>query len=106
MPSVLSHILNSLASVLSVPVALIQELNLFIRSHLGLYGQLAFDLILLYLVFLLVYKVSRVVLDTALYVILPSVALSLVSSFFLPVAFGYLLPVCVAALIVVNIVRS
>jgi hypothetical protein len=101
MPSVLSHILNSLASVLSVPVALIQELNLFIRSHLGLYGQLAFDLI-----FLLVYKVSRVVLDTALYVILPSVALSLVSSFFLPVAFGYLLPVCVAALIVVNIVRS
>jgi hypothetical protein len=106
MPSVLSHILNSLAGVLSVPVALIQELNLFIRSHLGLYGQLAFDLILLYLVFLLVYKVSRVVLDTALYVILPSVALSLVSSFFLPVAFGYLLPVCVAALIVVNIVRS
>jgi hypothetical protein len=106
MSSVFSHIVDSLADVLSVPIGLIEEANLFFHSHLGLYGQLAFDLVLLYLVFLLVYKVSRAVLDTALYVILPSVVLSLVSSFFLPIAFAYLLPVCVAALIVVNIIRS
>ncbi len=106
MPSVFSHIIDSLAEVLSIPIALIREANLFFHSHLGFFGQLAFDLVLLYLVFLLVYKVSRVVLDTALYVILPSVVLSVVSSFFLPVAFAYLLPVCVAALIVVNVIRS
>jgi hypothetical protein len=106
MSSVFSHIIDSPADVLSVPLGLIQEANLFFYSHLGFYGQLAFDLVLLYLVCLLVYKVSRVVLDTALYVVLPSVVLSLVSSFFLPIAFAYLLPVCVAALIVVNIIRS
>jgi len=106
MPPIISHILDSLAEVLSVPLGLIEEANLFFHAHLGFYGQLAFDLVLFYLIFLVLYKVARAVFDTALYIIIPSVILSLVSSFFLPIAFGYLLPICIAALIVVNIVRS
>jgi hypothetical protein len=106
MPPILTQILESIAEVLSLPIRLIEEANLFFHSHFGLYGQLAFDLVLLYLLFLVAYKITRAVFDTALYVVIPSVILSLVSSLFLPYAFGYILPVCVAALIVVNIFRS
>ncbi len=106
MPPILTQILESIAEVLSLPIRLIEEANLFFHSHLGFYGQLAFDLVLLYLLFLVAYKITRAVFDTALYVVIPSVILSLVSSLFLPYAFGYILPVCVAALIVVNIFRS
>jgi hypothetical protein len=106
MPPVINQILDSLGSIASVPIKLIEEANLFVYSHLGFYGQLAFDLLLLYLLFLIVYKITRAVFDTALYIVIPSVILSLVTSFFLPYAFGYILPVCIAALIVVNIVRS
>lgn len=106
MPPLVTQILRSAAAVFALPIRLIEEANLFVYAHFGFYGQLAFDLVLLYLLFLIAYKVTRAVSDTALYVIVPSVILSLVSSFFLPVAFGYVLPVCVAALIVVNIFRS
>lgn len=106
MPPIVSQILDALAQIATVPIRLIEEANLFFYSHLGFYGQLAFDLLLLYLLFLVAYKITRAIFDTALYVVIPSVILSLVSSLFLPYAFGYILPVCVAALIVVNIFRS
>lgn len=106
MPPVVTQILKSAAEVLAFPIKLIEEANLFFHAHFGFYGQLAFDLLLLYLLLLIAYKVTRAVCDTALYVLVPSVILSLVSSFFLPFAFGYVLPVCIAALIVVNIFRS
>ncbi len=106
MPPVLTPILDSLVEFLDLPIRLIEEANLFFYAKLGFFGQLAFDLILLYVLALAAYKITRVLFDTALYVIIPSVVLSFVSSFFLPFAFGYILPVCVAALIVINIFRS
>jgi hypothetical protein len=106
MPPIVVQILDALAKILSVPIGLVEEANLFFYSHLGFYGQVAFDLVLLYLLFLVAYKITRAVFDTALYVIVPSVILSVVSSLFLPYAFAYILPVCIAALIVVNIIRS
>jgi hypothetical protein len=106
MPPVLIQILNSLTQALALPIELVEEANLFVYSHLGFFGQLAFDLILFYILFLIAYKVTRAVFDVAFYVIVPSVALSAVSSFVLPFGFTSILPVCVVLLIVVNILRS
>jgi hypothetical protein len=106
MPPVLTQIVNSVATVLTAPIKLIEEANLFVYSHLGTLGQLAFDLILFYVLCLIAFKVTKAVFDVAFYVIVPSVALSLVSSFVLPFAFASILPVCVVLLIVVNILRT
>jgi len=100
------QIVNSIAEVLALPIKLVEEANLFFYAHLGFWGQLAFDLILFYLLFLIAYKVTKAVFDIAFYVLVPSVVLSLVSSFVFPFAFGSILPVCVAVLIVINIFRS
>jgi hypothetical protein len=106
MPPLLNQILNSIGQFLSMPIKLVEEANLFVYSHLGFFGQLAFDLILFYILFLIAYKVTRAIFDVAFYVIIPSVALSAVSSFVLPYGFASILPVCVVLLIVVNILRS
>lgn len=102
----MTHVLNSIVEAFALPMKLIEEANLFFYAHLGVLGQLAFDLILFYLLFLIAFKVIKAVFDIAFYVIVPSVVLSLVSSFILPFTFGSILPVCVAVLIVVNTFRS
>lgn len=106
MPPVITRILNSTLEVLAVPIKLVEEANLFFYVHLGFWGQLAFDLVLFYVLFLIAFKVTRAVFDITFYVIVPSVVLSGVSSFVLPFAFGSILPVCIALLIVINIFRS
>ncbi len=106
MPSIITQILNSLLEVFALPIKLVEEANLFVYAHLGFLGQLAFDLVLFYVLFLIAFKVTRALFDIAFYVIVPSVVLSCVTSFVLPFAFGSILPVCVAVLIVVNIFRS
>jgi hypothetical protein len=95
-----------MAGVFALPIKLIEEANLFVYAHLGFWGQLAFDLILFYVLFLIAFKITRALFDVAFYVIVPSVVLSWVSSFLFPFAFVSILPVCLAALIVVNIFRS
>ncbi len=106
MPPILSQIINSIAEISLAPIKLVEEANLFFYAHLGFWGQLAFDLILFYLLFLIAYKVIRAVFDVAFYVIVPSVILSLVSSFVFPFAFVAILPMCLAVLIMINIFRS
>ena len=106
MPPVLTQILNSALQVFGTPIRLIEEANLFVYSYLGFWGQLAFDLVLFYVLFLIAFKVTKALFDVAFYVIVPSLVLSWVSSFLLPFAFASILPVCLAALIVVNIFRS
>lgn len=106
MPSIITQILNSILEVFALPIKWIEEANLFFYAHLGFWGQLAFDLILFYLLFLIAFKVTKAVFDIAFYVIVPSVVLSVVSSFVLPFAFVSILPVCVALLIVINVFRS
>ncbi len=106
MSPLLTQILNPMAGVFALPIKLIEEANLFVYAHLGFWGQLAFDLILFYVLFLIAFKVTRALFDVAFYVIVPSVVLSWVSSFLFPFAFVSILPVCLAALIVVNILRS
>lgn len=106
MPPVLTQILNSAIQVLRAPIRLIEEANLVVYGHLGFWGQLAFDLVLFYVLFLIAFKVTKALFDVAFYVIVPSLVLSWVSSFLFPFAFASILPVCLAALIVVSIFRS
>jgi hypothetical protein len=106
MPPIITQLASPIGDALTLPIKLIQEANLFVYYHLGFFGQLAFDLILFYVLCLVAYKATKAVFDVAFYVIVPSVALSVVSSFLLPFGFVSILPVCVVVLIVVNIIRS
>ncbi len=97
---------NSISEILAVPIQWFKAANGFIYGHLGFWGQLAFDLLLLYLLFLIVFKITKTVVRCVLFVAIPSVVLSFVSSYFLPFSFSIILPVCVVLMIAINIARS
>lgn len=98
--------INSIYEILAVPIQWFKAANALVYSHLGIWGQLAFDLLLLYLLVLIVLKVTKVVVRFALFVVLPSVALTFASSYFLPFSISVILPICVVLMIAINIARS
>jgi hypothetical protein len=98
--------LNTIFQFFALPIHWFKMANSLVYAHAGFWGQLAFDLLLFYLLFLIAFKVTQVVIKCVFYVVVPSLVLSFVSSFILPFGFAFILPVCVALLIVINIVRS
>jgi len=97
---------NSVYEILAVPIQWFKAVNALVYSHLGFWGQLAFDMLLLYLLITIVLKVTKVVIRCVLFVALPSLVLSFVSSYFLPFSLSIILPVCVMLMIAINIARS
>lgn len=97
---------NSIFEMLAVPIQWFKAANALVYSHLGFWGQLAFDLLLLYLLITIVLKVTKVVVRCVLFVALPSLVLSFASSYFLPFSLSIILPVCVMLMIAINIARS
>jgi hypothetical protein len=100
------HILNFVNEILAVPIQWFKVVNALVYSHLGFWGQITFDLLLLYLLFLIIFKVTQAVIRCVFYIVIPSLVLSLASSYFLPFSLSVILPVCVVLLIAINIVRS
>lgn len=100
------EITNSLVEFLATPIQWFKEANAFVYSHLGFWGQLAFELLLFYLLFLIAFKATQVVVQCLFYVAIPSLVLSFVSSFLLPFSFAVTLPICVALFITINLLRS
>jgi len=98
--------LNTILEVFSVPIQWFKALNSIVYAHLGFWGQIAFDVLLIYSLFLIAFKVTKVIFNCVFYVAIPSLVLSFASSFVLPFGFTSILPVCVALFVVINIFRS
>ena len=98
--------LNTILQVFALPIQWFKVANSFVYAQVGFWGQLAFDLLLFYLLFLIAFKVTQAAIKCVFYVAVPSVVLSFVSSFVLPFSFVSILPVCVALLIMINILKS
>lgn len=103
--SKLFHVVSSVVQNLTVFLDWFKDANLYFHDHFGLLGQLAFDLVLFYFLFLVISKIFKAALEVVFYVVIPSLVLSFVTSFVLPFAFATILPVSVGLLIVVNIFR-
>jgi hypothetical protein len=101
----LFHIISSAGQNFAIFVDWFKDANLYFHDHFGLLGQLAFDLILFYFLFLIITKIFKATFEIVFYVVIPSLILSFVTSFVLPFAFATILLVCVGLLIVVNIFR-
>ena len=98
--------LNTILEVLALPIQWFKMANSFVYAHLGSWGQIAFDVLLVYSLFLIAFKISKVIFHCVFFIALPSLILSFASSFVLPFNFTSILPVCVALFVVINIFRS
>ena len=101
-----TSIIQNIFSVFETFARWIIQLNLYTHSQLGIFAQVALDLLIFYFLFLLISRVVKAMFDLTRYVILPSVILSGVTSFILPYSFLNLLPFFIGVLIVINLLRS
>ncbi|MGB8658041.1 MAG: hypothetical protein WCE90_09705 [Candidatus Zixiibacteriota bacterium] len=97
---------NSLTQILSVLIEWLKAANQYAHASFGFWGQLAFDLVILCLVLLIAFKVTKAAINLVFYVAVPSLVLSFASSFILPFSFAVILPVCVALFMVISVFRS
>lgn len=82
------------------------QLNHYVKGNFGFFAQVALDLAILYFLFLLLSKMVKVAFDMLKFVVLPSLLLTGIISFFLPYTFLNLLPFCTGTMIIINLLRT
>jgi hypothetical protein len=102
----LAQIADSVVQSFTVLLDWFEEANVYLHDHFGLTGQVTFNLGLIAFLFLAVFKISKVVFNLLLWVVIPSLALSFIASCVLPYTFFMVLPFCAGFFIAVNIVKS
>lgn len=78
----------------------------FIMDRFGSPGLIAAAILLLAITILLLAKIVHITFDVVRYVVIPSVAVTFIATYFLPYSFTYILPVTVALFSVVLIFKS
>jgi hypothetical protein len=78
----------------------------FIESRFGIPGLIAAGILLLCILAILATKIVKISFDVLRYVVVPSVAITFVATYFLPYSFAYILPVTVAFFSIILIVKS
>lgn len=82
------------------------DIKQLILDRFGTPGLIAAVLVLLSAVVLLLLKVMKISFDVIRYVLVPSVAITFVATYFLPFSFVYILPVSVSLFSVVLLVKG
>jgi hypothetical protein len=78
----------------------------FIQTHFGTPGLIAALILSLSILALIAVKLLKIAFDVLRYVVIPSVVVTFIATFFLPYSFVYILPVTVALFSVVLIVKG
>ncbi len=78
----------------------------FVQGHFGIPGLIAAGILLLSVAAILVMKIIKISFDILRYVVIPSVAITFIATYFLPLSFAYILPVTVAFFSIVLLVKS
>ncbi len=78
----------------------------FIQTHFGTPGLVAALILGLSILVLIAVKLLKIAFDVLRFVVIPSVVVTFLATFFLPFSFVYILPVTVALFSVVLIVKG
>jgi len=102
----INELLQQAASQIGEPSGLIDIGRQFIEERFGTAGLIAAALLLVSIVALLIGKVTKLSFNLVRFVLIPSVAVTFIATYFLPYSFTYILPVTVAFFSVVLMVKG
>lgn len=100
------EIIQQAFSQVNEPSGLIDVGRQFIEEKFGTAGLIAAALLLVSIVGLLLSKITKLSFNLVRFVVIPSVAITFVATYFLPYSFVYILPVTVAFFSVVLMVKG
>ena len=99
-------ILQQATSQINDPSGIIDVGRQFIEERFGTPGIIAAALLLVSIVGLILGKVTKLSFNLVRFVVIPSVAITFIATYFLPYSFVYILPVTVAFFSVVLMVKG
>lgn len=101
----ITHFLQPALSHLELFVKWFSEMNRYVNANLGLFVQLALDLLILYIIFMVIYQIITLSFRILFRIIIPAVILAGVVFFFTSYSFFNILPIFVCLLVAINLVR-
>jgi hypothetical protein len=100
-----AHILQAAFSYLKLFVKWFSGMNQYVNAHLGVLVQVALDLLILYIIFMVIYHIIKLSLRVLFRIVIPSVILAGVVFFFTSYPFLTILPLFVCILVAISIIR-
>lgn len=101
----IANILQAALSYSKLFVKWFSGMNQYINTHLGLFAQLALDLLILYIVFMVVYQIIKLSFRVIFRIVIPSVILAGIVFFFTSYSFLNILPIFICLLVAINLIR-
>jgi hypothetical protein len=101
----IAHILQVVLSYLKLFVKWFYGMNQYVNAHLGLFVQVALDLLILYIIFMVIYKIIKLSFRILFRIVIPSVVLAGVVFFFTSYSFLTILPIFVCILVAISLIR-
>lgn len=101
----IAHFLQPAFSHLKLFLKWFSEMNQYVNANLGLFVQLALDLLILYIIFMVIYQIIKLSFRILFRIIIPAVILAGVVFFFTSYSFFNVLPIFVCLLLAVNLLK-
>ena len=102
----MEQILDYLLSLLAFIPESLEAVKQLIQDKFGTPGVIAAAIFLVSIVALLLSKLVKTGFNIVRYVVIPSVVVTFVATYFLPYSFGYILPVSVSLFSVVLMIKG
>ena len=101
----MANILQPVFSYLKLFVKWFSEMNQYVNDNFGVFVQLALDLLILYILFFLAYRIVKLSFRIVFRIAIPSVVLTGIVYLFTSCSFFNVLPIFVCLLVAINLVR-
>jgi hypothetical protein len=101
----MAHILQLAFSYLRLFVKWFSGMNHYVNAHWGLFIQVALDLLILYIIFMVIYHIVKLSLRILFRIVIPSVILAGVVFFFTSYPFLSVLPIFVCILVAISFIK-
>lgn len=102
----MEHLLDNLAGFLGQLPDSLESAGKFIQEQFGTAGVIAAVIFVVSIGAMLVVKIVKAGFNILRYVVVPSVVVTFIATYFLPYSFGYILPVTVSFFSVILMVKG
>lgn len=106
MNEIIQAALQQVTDNIEIKLDIFDQAKSFIEGRFGTAGLIACGLLIAAILGLFLGKITKLSFDLLRYVVVPSVAITFIATYFLPFGFVYILPVAVAFFSIVLVVKG
>ena len=105
MSTEIANILQPAFSYLKFFVQSFSAMNQYVNAHFGLFAQVALNLLILYIAFMVAYQIIKLSFRILFRIVIPAIILAGIVFLFTSYSFFNILPILVCLLIAINLIK-